>query len=57
MLRPLFVMAGGFFAYFFAVVLMRARAELASRKARALAVAVAGRADGSFPPVGARKPA
>ena len=57
MLRPLFVMAGGFFAYFFAVVLMRARAELASRKARALAVAVAGRADSSFSLASARKPA
>lgn len=48
MLRPLFVMAGGMFAYFFAVILMRARAELASRKARALAIAVAGRADMGF---------
>ena len=49
MLRPLFVMAGGMFAYFFAVVLMRARAELASRKARALAIAVASRAEMGFP--------
>ena len=45
MLKPLFVMAGGLFSYFFAVVLMRARAELAMRKARALAIAVAGRDD------------
>jgi heme exporter protein C len=52
MLRPLFVMAGGLFAYFFAVILMRARAELAARKARALAVAVAGRADAPFPGAG-----
>jgi heme exporter protein C len=45
MLWPLFVMTAGFFAYFFAVVLMRARAELAARKARALALAVADQAD------------
>ena len=45
MLTPLFVMAGGLFAYFFAVVLMRSRAELAARRARALAFAVAHRAE------------
>jgi heme exporter protein C len=57
MLRPLFVMAGGLFAYFFAVVLMRARAELAARKARALAIAVAGRVEMDFPARGVGEPA
>jgi heme exporter protein C len=45
MLTPLFVMTAGLFAYFFAVVLMRTRAELAARKARALALVFAGQAD------------
>jgi heme exporter protein C len=57
MLRPLFVMASGMFAYFFAIILMRARAELASRKARALAIAVAGRADMGFHANGVGEPA